>query len=299
MAPSCHFRASKVILLWFAALLWPGYTAFAQDKVNDTYIKKLRKINDIDSAKVYSDSLLNLAHLQNHKLFEGKILFAQSYKFYKSGQEGVALEYARRAGKVATPADSVTYVQTQTMIAWMLSRNGDTEGGLKTAFAILRETEKYGWKKLRIDCKVCISDLYRPVKNLAGAVKFAQQATNESLAQRDTGRYIGALSMLAFGYADLPATSKADSTQNLDKAMGYLEKLLSNAFEPKLGLFKKANLLGNLGTFYSKRGRLAEAERVLNQSMLIANEQKFTTLQKHSLNELMTISIKQKQYVRL
>lgn len=295
---STHCRLFKVLLLLCMAISLQHFVALAQDKPNDALVKRLRKMRNIDSAKTFSDSLLAIAKKQNDKQFEGRILFAQSYNFYKNGQEGVALDYARRAGQVTTPADSVTYVQTQTMIAWMLSRNGDTEGGLKTAFAILRETEKYGWRKLRIDCKVCISDLYRPVKNFAGAVKFAQQAADESLALRDTAHYIGALSMLAFGYADLPAKSKADSVRNLDKTISHIETLLSKAFEPKLGLFKKANLLGNLGTYYSKRGRLADAERVLNESMLIANEQKFATLQKHSLNELMTISIKQKQYAR-
>lgn len=282
-------------LAFALALLWPA-VANAQRPPNDSLIKKLNRIRSIDSVKTYGQQLLSGARKNNDKAFEARLLFALSFKYYKNGQEKIALDYARKAGKIVTPADSATYVQTQTMIAWMLSRSGDTKGGLTTAFAILREAENRDWKSLAIDCKVCISDLYRPVKNIPYAVKFAREAADASLALRDTGKYIGALSMLAYSTVDLPATNTADSARNLSAAITYLKRLLNPPFAGRLGLFKTAQLLGNLGTFYRKQDSLDLAEQVLQQSLTIASNNQFVTLQKHDVNELMSISMDRKNY---
>ncbi|WP_162276924.1 hybrid sensor histidine kinase/response regulator transcription factor [Mucilaginibacter pedocola] len=282
--------------LLFLFLFLRPFAVSAQTHLRKPFIDKLQAIGDIDSAKRYADSLTGIAKTQNDKLFEAKVLFTLSYKYYKKGLERVALDYAHQAGKVASPADSTTYVQTQTMIAWMLSRNGDTQGGLKTAFAILRETEKHGWKTLRIDCKVCIADLFRPVHNIANSVKFSQQAADEALTLRDTGRYISALSMVAYGYGDMRGKNDAESDQYLAKAVTYLQQLLAKPFADKLGTFQKINLMGNLGTFYEGLEKYDEAEAILNKALALATEQKFLTLQKHDLNQLMSLNVKRKHF---
>lgn len=182
------------------------------------------------------------------------------------------------------------------MIAWMLSRAGNNKDALTTAFAILRETDKAGWRKLSIDVKVCIADLYRPVGNLKSGVDFAKQAAQEALAARDTQRYITALSMLSYVYGN-PTPGGAPVTKaNLAQTIFYLELLLAKPFEQHMPLFQKVNMMGNLGTFYRKQKKYIEAENILNRAYAIAVKEKFLTLQKHDLNELMSISSDQADF---
>ena len=285
----------KGYLLIFAFLLLYVSGALAQDK-NAPYLKKLKKINDLDSVKTYADSLLKIARSTNDKLFEGKIWLVQSNKFYRQGEGVAALDYAQKAASATSPKDSDTYVRAQIMIAYMQGGNGDNEAALKTAFNILKETEKTNWVKLRINCKVCISDLYRPLHDVQSALPFALQATQEALAIKDTGLYIYAISTLSNVYSTSPKSGKQPSADYLQKAIVCLQTVLKPPYVHKISVYDEAKYLGNLGRLYEKQDKLNDAEDALNRSLVITRREKFAALEKHNLNELMTVAMDKEDY---
>ncbi|WP_183553165.1 ATP-binding protein [Mucilaginibacter sp. AK015] len=294
MAPVNYHHPKGLLLCLF--LLVMVTVAAAPKGDNKPLIKRITRFSTVDSARRYSDSLLNIAKKQNNKVFEAQILYTTSFKYYQAGEENTALDYARRAVVAISPkADSVTYVKARLMIAYMLSRSAQNEPALKEAFATLKITDKYGWRKLRIETKICIADIYRPLREINRALPFAGQAANEALALRDTGLYIFAASTLSNVYSgpkkhgDIPA-------ENLAKAAYYLEKILNPPFEKNIPNFAKANYMGNLGRLYQMQGKPDKAEAVLLRSLDIASKYNYPSLAKHSLNELATLSIDRKQY---
>ncbi|RFZ82698.1 response regulator [Mucilaginibacter terrenus] len=259
-------------------------------------LSRLKDLTEVKDIKLFGDSLLKKARQQNNKVLEGRILSAVSYKCYKAGEEIEALKYAQQGAVVAPKSDSVTYVRLRTLIAWMYSRQGNSKEALKIAFAVLRESEQAGWKALVVDCKICISDLFRPVKNAANAIAYADQAAKESLAIKDTIRYVNAISMLANAYSNNPKPNSDLPPENLRKAVYYLETLLKKPFEDKLNLFAKVNIMGNLGMFYQDQNRFNEAEKITLAAYELAKKNNFVSLQKHDLRELMTIEIGRKDF---
>nr|WP_067057924.1 ATP-binding protein [Mucilaginibacter sp. L294] len=291
-----YYRLFKRSVLSFSLSTLIFGIACAQKQYDKPTLKKITQFNNIDSARRYSDSLLNVARQQNNKVFEGQVLYLTSFKYYQAGEEVKALEYARRAVANSSPeSDSSTYAKSRIMIAYMLSRSGKNEAALKEAFDVLKLTDKYGWRKLRIECRICIADLYRPLRDRNSALPIALQAVNEARAIKDTSLYIAAASMLSNVYSNAIKHGNV-SPSDITKAVFYLEQVLSNPYLQQLSAFKKVNYMGNLGRLYEMQGRYDKADDVLNSSLEVALKNNYPSLAKHNLNELMTLSIGHKNY---
>jgi signal transduction histidine kinase/DNA-binding response OmpR family regulator len=268
----------------------------AQKPYDEPQLKKITQFNNIDSARRYSDSLLTVARRQNNRVFEARVFYLTSFKYYQVGEEVKALEYARGAVANSSPeSDSSTYAKSRMMIAYMLSRSGKNGAALKEAFDVLKLTDTYGWRKLRIECRICIADLYRPLRDRNSALPIALQAVNEAQAIKDTSLYIAAASMLSNVYSN-PVKHGTIPPKDVEMAVFYLEQILTKPYLQKINAFKKVNYMGNLGRLYEMQGRYNEAEDVLNSSLEIALKNNYPSLAKHNLNELMTLSIDHKNY---
>jgi signal transduction histidine kinase/DNA-binding response OmpR family regulator len=284
----------SVLSIALCTLVWN--VACAQKQYDKPQLKKITQFNNIDSARRYSDSLLTVARQQNNRVFEAQVLYLTSFKYYQVGEEIKALDYARRAVANSSPeSDSSTYAKSHIMIAYMLSRSGKNEAALKEAFDVLKLTDKHGWRKLRIECRICIADLYRPLRDRNSALPIALQAVNEAQAIKDTSLYIAAASMLSNVYSNSVKHGKL-SPGDIAKAVFYLEQVLNEPYLQKLSAFKKVNYMGNLGRLYEMQGRYDKAEEVLNSSLEVALKNNYPSLAKHNLNELMTLSIDHKNY---
>ncbi|MFD0795787.1 ATP-binding protein [Mucilaginibacter litoreus] len=259
-------------------------------------VKRITKFSNIDSAKHYSDSLLIIAENKKDNVLKGQIFYYTSFKYYQAGEETTALDYARRAVAAITPqTDSVTYIKSRLMIAYMLSRAAQNEPALKEAFETLKITDKFGWSKLRIETKVCIADIYRPLREVDRALPFARQAVNEAMAIKDTGLYIFAASTLSNVYSN--AKKHGDiPRKNLEQAIFYLERILNKPYEDKISTFAKVNYMGNLGRLYQMQKNFAKAEDILLKSLAVAEKNNYPSLAKHNLNELATLSLDYKNY---
>jgi len=291
-----YYRLFKRSVLSFTLSTLIFSIACAQKQYDTPQLKKITQFNNIDSARRYSDSLLNIARQQNNKVFEGQVLYLTSFKYYQAGKEVKALEYARRAVANSSPeSDSSTYAKSRIMVAYMLSRSGKNEAALKEAFDVLKLTDKYGWRKLRIECRICIADLYRPLRDRNSALPIALQAVNEARAIKDTSLYIAAASMLSNVYSNAIKHGNI-SPADITKAVFYLEQVLNKPYLQKLSAFKKVNYMGNLGRLYEMQGRYDKAEEVLNSSLEVALKNNYPSLAKHNLNELMTLCNDRKNY---
>lgn len=289
----CLFKRSVLSIALCTLIL---NVAYAQKQYDNPVLKKITQFNNIDSARRYSDSLLAVARQQNNKVFEAQVLYLTSFKYYQVGEEIKALDYARRAVTSSSPqSDSSTYAKSRMMIAYMLSRSGKNEAALKEAFDVLKLTDKHGWRKLRIECRICIADLYRPLRDRNSALPIALQAINEAQAIKDTSLYIAAASMLSNVYSNSIKHGKV-SPGDIAKAVFYLDQVLNEPYLQKLSAFKKVNYMGNLGRLYEMQGRYDKAEEVLNSSLEVALKNNYSSLAKHNLNELMTLSIDHKNY---
>ncbi|WP_164849995.1 hybrid sensor histidine kinase/response regulator [Mucilaginibacter limnophilus] len=268
------------------------HIACAQTPGSKDLLKKLQKIKDADSSRVYADQLLKLAHEHNDKAFEAQVLNYRAFKVYTNGDELQALELARKAHTLTTPADSFTYVKSATMTAYMLSRRGNDIEALKTAFDILKKADAHGWKSLSADCRLCIADLYRTIDKPQQALPYAEQAARDVLSVRDTGMYIFALSTLS----NLYSNRGMDTPVNLNKAIGYMEVILNKPYADKLSIFERARYLSNLGRLYEILNKLEKAEKVLLEAIDICRKGKYPAIEKHALNELTTVKIDQGKY---
>lgn len=271
-----------------------GFTVAAQQKENAALIKTYRHIKDKDSSDRYAQELLEIAHKKNDPGFEAQILYAHSMIVYKRGDIAGALDLARQSNKLATPADSVTYTKSATMIAYMLNQHGENLEALKVAFEILRKADAHGWKRQGVDCRNCIADIFRLMGDPQKALPYALQAMQDAKSLKDTALYIYSLTTLSNTYSNKPI----DSPANVIIATSYLETVLNPPYVAKLSQFDKAGYLSNLGRLYEKQHQFDKAERTLLQSLEISTNGKFLKFQQHALNELTTIQTDIGQYQR-
>ncbi|UOE50070.1 response regulator [Mucilaginibacter sp. SMC90] len=245
-----------------------------------------------DSAAVLAKNLIDSARKNNNKPFEARVLLAQAYQAYGIGNEHDALTFAREATKLATPADSLTYEKSPIMAAYMLSREAQTVEALNVAFKILKECDSRGWKSLSIDCRACIADIYRSIDNPKQALPYAEQASKDALSIKDTAAYIFALSNIS----NILSERSMSSPTNLAKATLLMEKVLDKKYQHFLSDFSVARYQGNLGRLYLMTNQDKKAEDILMQALATSRKGGFKTLEKHNLNELMTMYVDHKDF---
>lgn len=291
ITPTRPFR--RLILLFFI-FLW-SFMAQAQNKSKpgkEPILKMLRGMKSQDSAAVLAKKLIDSARKNNNKPFEARVLLAQAYQAYGIGNEHDALTFAREATKLATPADSLTYEKSPIMAAYMLSREAQTVEALNVAFKILKECDSRGWKSLSIDCRACIADIYRSIDNPKQALPYAEQASKDALSIKDTAAYIFALSNIS----NILSERSISSPTNLAKATLLMEQVLDKKYQHFLSDFSVARYQGNLGRLYLMTNQDKKAEEILMQALATSREGGFKTLEKHNLNELMTMYVDHKDF---
>ncbi|GAA3991714.1 ATP-binding protein [Mucilaginibacter dorajii] len=257
---------------------------YSQQKTKEPQLKHLRGMKAADSAAVFAKKLIDSARKNHDQPFEARVLLAQAYQAYGTGNEKDALNFARQAVKLSSPADTITYEKSATMVAYMLSRQGKNVEALNVAFGILKECEAHGWKAAGIDAKMCLADIYRVIKNVKQALPYAQQAANDALSLKDTAAYTFALSNISNIVSEIDTTHAAN-----EKAARILEQILQPKYQKFVSDFTRARYLGNLARLYIRNGLDDRAIATLQQSMQIARKGSFKSLQKHDLNELMTL----------
>jgi signal transduction histidine kinase/DNA-binding response OmpR family regulator len=283
----------KIIPFCFIVLL--GFVAQAQNKPKpnkEPVLKMLKNMKSQDSAAMLAKKLIDSARQNNNKPFEARVLLAQAYQAYGIGNEHDALTFGREATNLATPADSVTYEKSPIMVAYMLSREAKPVEALNIAFKILKECDSRGWKGLSIDCRACIADIYRSIDNPKQALPYAEQASKDALSLKDTAAYIFAVSNIS----NILSQKSMSSPANLAKATQLMELVLDKRYAHFLSDFSLARYQGNLGRLYIMTNQEARAEEILNQSLAIARKGDFKTLEKHNLNELMTMYVDHKEF---
>jgi signal transduction histidine kinase/DNA-binding response OmpR family regulator len=263
----------------------------AQNQESKQQLNSLKRIKNIDSATAYANKLIAVARRKNDKLQEARILYLQSKLAYKTGNSDRALDYARRSLNLTDFSDPFTYTQSSTMIAYMLSNQGKDIEALNAAFKILHETDNRNWKAQNINCMACIADLYRAIGKIPEALKYALQASAGARSVKDTGLYIYTLSTLSNLYSDPNIKSPA----NRVIATKYLEIILAHPYLQLLSDFDRAKYLGNLGRLYVLQNS-PKAEAILKRSIDISHQNNFTGLEKHALNELMSMCIDRSHY---
>ncbi|MFD1258722.1 ATP-binding protein [Mucilaginibacter terrae] len=272
---------TSLLLLFCTCLIW----------AQTPELSRLKKIKNADSAMLYANELIVAAKQKHDQPQEARILYQQSKIVYRTGDNVKALSYARQALKLTTPADSNTYANSSTMIAYMLSQQGKDVEALNVAFKILRETDTYGWRKLNVYSLACIADLYRGIKNIPKALTYARQAAEGAKALKDTAQYIFTLSTLSNLYSD----QNVRTPTSVAKAVSLMNIILSPPYVDLLMPFDKARYLSNLGRLYVIQFD-TRAEAVLEKSLAISRAEKFAKLERVALIELTTFYIKQKKY---
>lgn len=269
-------------------LLFGTLYAGAQNKAIDS----LKHIKKPDQALAYAEKLITALQKKDNAQ-EARIRYLQSKIVYRSGDIVKALDYARQALKLTSTADSNTYANSSTMIAYMLSQQGKDVEALNAAFKILRETDAHGWKKLNIYSLACIADLYRNIRNIPKALNYAQQAADGAQQTKDTAQYIFTISTLSNLYSDKIIRNPA----NMQKAIAYMNIILTPPYINKLTPFDKARYLSNLGRLYVYQND-SRAQEVLERSLAISRPEKFAKLEKSALIELTTLNINNKKYAQ-
>lgn len=279
----------------FCFIILSSFTAQAQGKPKankEPVLKILRGMKSQDSAAMLAKRLIDSARRNNNKPFEARVLLAQAYQAYGIGNEHEALIFGRKATKFSTPADSLTYEKAPIMVAYMLSREAKTVEALNVAFKILKDCDSRGWKALSIDCRACIADIYRSIDNPKQALPYAQQASKDALSIMDTASYIFALSNIS----NILSERSMSSPANLTEATRLMEQVLDKKYAHFLSDFSIARYQGNLGRLYLMTKQDKKAEDVLIQSLEISRKGDFKTLEKHNLNELMTMYVDHKEF---
>lgn len=261
-----------------------GFVAHAGQKKDDPQLKTLRQLKHIDSAANFARKLIDSARKKHDAPFEARVLVTQAYQAYGIGREADALMFARQASKITSPADSVTYTKARTMEAYMLSREGKNVEALNVAFAILKTCDTRGWKIQGIDVKLCLADIYRVIKNVKQALPYAQQASHDALILKDTALYTFALSNISNIVTEMDTTTTGN-----EKGIKILEEILQPRFKKFINDFTRSRYLGNLARLYIRLNKNHLAISTLTESMEIARKGNFTSLEKHNLNELMTL----------
>lgn len=251
----------------------------------DALVKKIKAIKDPDSAMAYADQQIAIGRLRKDRSYEGRALYAKSYRLYMNGDELQALDLARKANRLVTPKDSFVYIRSATMVAYMLGRHSKELEGLQIAFKALKDAEKYKWKHLGADCHICIADIYRSMNRPSQALNHAQQAAADMKATRDTAMYIAALSTLSNVYSQ----RAFQTTYNIAKAVEYMQVILKEPYAHKLTSFERARYLSNLGRLYEMQKRYDSASKVLLEAVKICHGENYPAVEKHALNELATL----------
>jgi signal transduction histidine kinase/DNA-binding response OmpR family regulator len=279
----------------FCFIILSSFTARAQSKPKpnkEPALKILRSMKSQDSAAMLAKRLIDSARKNNNKPLEARVLLAQAYQAYGIGNEHDALTFGREATELATPADSLTYEKSPIMVAYMLSREAKTVEALNVAFKILKECDSRGWKALSIDCRACIADIYRSIDNPKQALPYAEQASEDALSIKDTASYVFALSNIS----NILSERSMSSPANLGEATRLMEQVLDKKYAHFLSDFSMARYQGNLGRLYLMTNQDKKAEDILMQSLEISRKGHFKTLEKHNLNELMTMYIDHKEF---
>ncbi|HEX8023907.1 response regulator [Mucilaginibacter sp.] len=279
----------------FCFIILSNFTAQAQSKPKpnkEPVLKILRGMKSQDSAAMLAKRLIGSARKNNNKPFEARVLLAQAYQAYGIGNEHDALTFGREASKLATPADSLTYEKAPIMVAYMLSREAKTVEALNVAFKILKECDSRGWKALSVDCRACIADIYRSIENPKQALPYAEQASKDALSIKDTASYIFALSNIS----NILSERSMSSPTNLAEATRLMEQVLDKKYAHFLSDFSTARYQGNLGRLYLMTRQDKKAEDILLRSLEISRKGDFKTLEKHNLNELMTMYVDHREF---
>lgn len=272
-----------------------SFIARAQNKPRpnkEPILKVLRSMKSQDSAATLAKKLIDSARHNNNEAFEARVLLAQAYQAYGIGNEHDALTFGREATKLATTKDSLTYEKAPIMVAYMLSREAKTVEALNIAFKILKECDSRGWKSLSIDCHACIADIYRSIDNPKQALPYAEQASKDALSLKDTAAYIFALSNIS----NILSERSMSSPANLTKAIQLMQQVLDKKYAHFLSDFSIARYQGNLGRLYLMTKQDKKAEDILTQSLVLSRKGDFKTLEKHNLNELMTMYVDHKEF---
>ncbi|WP_121808491.1 ATP-binding protein [Mucilaginibacter kameinonensis] len=283
----------RILLLYFIVLC--SLVARAQNKLKankEPILKTLRGMKSQDSAAMLAKRLIDSARKNSNQPFEARVLLAQAYQAYGIGNEHDALTFGREATKLATPADSLTYEKAPIMVAYMLSREAKTVEALNVAFKILKECDNRGWKGLSIDCRACIADIYRSIDNPKQALPYAEQAAKDAQSLKDTAAYIFALSNIS----NILSERSMSSPANLAKATLLMEQVLDKRYAHFLSDFSIARYQGNLGRLYLMTNQDKKAKDILIQSLELSRKGDFKTLEKHNLNELMTMYVDHKDF---
>ncbi|RZK83034.1 MAG: response regulator [Pedobacter sp.] len=294
MLPSINKKVNLLILL-ISLLSCQLFSQKPKENTDDHQRKLTRKIRDFknrDSALSYANELHARADKLNDQKWKAQIFLAQSYYSYGLGDIADALELAKQATSIAVPVDSVTYVKSPLMVAYMLNRQGKDNEALKIAFATLKKTEQKGWKAMSFESNNCIADVYRTMKLSSKALIYAKQAYNLSKELKDTASYLAAISTLSNIYSNRDIRTP----KNLAEATRLYEIVVSEPYFSTFSDFSKARHLSNMGRLYIMEEKQDKAEEVLKHSIAISGKGKFKNLESSALNELMTLKMNQKRY---
>jgi len=283
------FRLRKIFIVLLFVAFCP-LTLQAQPKNKD--LAALIKTRNVDTIKMLAGKLTAEAKKNHDQVLESKVVYQLSKMAYRQGDVASALDLARKSVKLNNQKDSTTYCQASLMIAYMFKKQGNNVEALAAAFKILRETEAHGWKKQNTYALICIADLYRETDNNSkGALPYALKASKQADELKDSSTYIIALSNLSNIYGSKELRSPA----NLAKAIKYSEIILSPPYVHLITPFDLARFTGNLGLLYEGKND-KHAEELMQQSVAISHEHKYTTLEKNKLRDLMKLYNKQGRY---
>lgn len=288
MLPCLH----KLKIIAVCLLLLPCSAAYAQLNQTQPFLTKYKQLKNADSAENYARQLIGIAQKKQDKLFEAQVLFAQSFRAYTTGDEIRALDLAYKANKLTSVKDPVTYTRSGIMIAELLGRRGKGLAAINAAFDILRKTDANGWQKQGIGCLICIGNLYRSIGDPLKGRPYALQAMREAQAFKDTAMYLASLNLLCGIYS----YTSIETPAYLKIAVPYQEAIFKAPYVATLSVYDRANYLSGLGRIYRKIDRFDTAKIVLKESVAIAKKENFLAVEKHSLNELMSIEIDEGHY---
>ncbi|PST81990.1 hypothetical protein C7T94_17545 [Pedobacter yulinensis] len=292
MTPLSHRLAIILICLCLRTGLAAQQPVPSTAQHQNDLTNAIKTINDPAKAAVYADSLLRIARQRRDGAWEAEIELAMAYKSYQAGDRAEALRYGRQSFAHAAVRDSVTYVKAGLMVAYMLNYQGAADQGLKMAFRMLRTADSRNWTKMEVDARLCVADIYRSLDQPAKALPYAQEAAVAALSARDTASYIFALSTVS----NIHSHRGMSNAANLQKATRSMEVILNPPFASFLSPFERSRYLSNLGRLYEMQNRFQAAEKVLLESVSLTAKHNFPAIQKHALNELMTLKISTGKY---
>lgn len=266
----------------------------AQTPAQTRILDHIKHIQSADTASRYVQKLIDQAKQNNDQAFEAVLLVKQSFLIYTKGDETGALKLAQQAKSIVNITDSATWVKARTMEAYMLSRRGDNVNALKVVFEALRATDKHNWRKLSVEADCCVADIYRTINQASKALPYVQKAVATASVLKDTLAYVHAMSDLSNVYSQNEIASAA----NYEKATRIMELLLAPPYLKLLTPFEQTRYYSNLGRLYSMQNKYLQAETALQKAIDLGEKGKYTVIVVHALNELLTVKIREHQYVQ-